>query len=119
MRVRDPTVDRRAAVDRPPLDGRLNDVAPGLESTPVMDEVVEDLPDDLFEVPGPMVPELRKVLVDRVVVVLLGLDPRVGRVLDDRRKVELLRDPSRGLRELVDGVGRVELVEHAVLPRLR
>ena len=83
-----------------------------------MDEVVEDLPDDLLELPGPLVAERRKVLVDRVVIVLLGLDPRVGRVLDGGREVELRRDPGRGLGELVHRVGRVVLVEHTVLPGL-
>src|SRR5208282_1596917 len=74
--------DRRAAIDRAPLDGGHNHVAPRLEPTPKMHEVVEDLPDNLLELPGSAVTECREMFVDRVVVVLLRLDAGVGRVLD-------------------------------------
>src|SRR5271157_3970685 len=110
-----PGLDRGPAVDGTPLHGRLDHIAPRFEATAEVDEVVEDLANDLLEFPGPVITEGPEVLVERVVVVLLLLDPWVGGMLDGRGESELLRDARRRLRELVHRVRGIELVEDPVL----
>ncbi len=88
----------------------------GLESASVVNPVIEYLPDYLLEVPGRPVALARKPFVDRIVVVLFGFDPGVGRVLDHRRTTELPRHPCGRLGEFVHRVRRIELVEHTIFP---
>src|SRR5690348_5756557 len=105
-----------AIVRLSPTDDRHDHVLAGLEPAPESDQIAEQLAQDVRKLAAPLVAEGSEPVVDRVVVVLLGLDAGIRWVLDGGVELELASDRLRQFGELVHGVGGIELIEHAVLP---